>query len=416
MLSPRLRVTMALAAVALFSHGCSGGCGGDRTGKNGAGDGAAPSASGSAAAASSSRAVSSAPLSSGSAAAAVAPKPGMVWIPPGTFIAGTPIDRVPRVADEELAGTSVAMRGFYIDLLPYPNEPGAIGTTNVSRADAERLCATNGKRLCTELEWERACKGPDNRTYEYGDDYRAATCGTGVAASVAAKDPTGDHIGCTSGFGVRDMHGGAWEWTSSVWARGTTDPELGVLRGGNAVAGELAGRCANAIGRAATKKENTMGLRCCAGPINLAAVDLAVTPRPPIDRTGRGMELAEKLAPLVKTAWMKPIHDGTPSFDRAWVWHPMANEELVIAGGCAFLNEGIRCGAVVGRLGGAGASSDAGGAPKILAEVDTGLDYPTVATLLDARHLRMRGLEPRGSFAHDVTYAYGVVEVSPKRQ
>ena len=402
----RLRVTLALAAAAFSWLGCRGDHGDRVSPDSAARDGGAPRSSGSVSASASSSAGASSGASGASASAASAPRPGMAWIPAGTFIAGTPLDRTPRIADEEVPGVSIAMRGYYIDLLPYPNEPGAIATTNVPRAEAERLCVARGKRLCSELEWERACKGAQNTTYEYGDDYRAATCGTGVPASVSAKEPTGDHIGCMSSFGVRDMHGGAWEWTSSTWARGTTDPELGVLRGGNAGAGELVGRCANAIGRAATKKDPTMGLRCCAGPTNDAVVDLAITPRIPIDRTGRGAELAEGLAPLVKTPWMKAHRDGMPSFDRAWVWHPVANDELVIAGGCAFLTEGIKCGAIVGRL---------GATPKILAVVDTGLDYPTVATLLDARHVRMRGLEPRGAFVHDVTYAYGLVDVGPQK-
>jgi len=50
--------------------------------------------------------------------------------------AGTPADRVPRVADEEPAGAPVSMSGFYIDMLPYPNEPGAIPTSNVTRDEA----------------------------------------------------------------------------------------------------------------------------------------------------------------------------------------------------------------------------------------------------------------------------------------
>src|SRR5437016_4582389 len=76
-----------------------------------------------------------------------APRAGMAWIPPGTFRAGTPADRTPRIAEEELPGVSLTMRGFYIDLFPYPNEPGAIPTTNLARAEAERLCKSVGKRL-----------------------------------------------------------------------------------------------------------------------------------------------------------------------------------------------------------------------------------------------------------------------------
>src|SRR5580692_9765632 len=83
-----------------------------------------------------------------------APRAGMVWIPTGMLKAGSPIGEVPRVADVEPAGVDLPMGGFYIDILPWPNEAGAIQTTNVSEPEAERLCGSKGKRLCTELEWE----------------------------------------------------------------------------------------------------------------------------------------------------------------------------------------------------------------------------------------------------------------------
>ena len=92
----------------------------------------------------------------------------MVWVPSGLLRAGSPIDEVPNVAEADLPGVDVPMAGFYIDLLPWPNEAGAIPTTNVTRDEAKRLCDSKQKRLCAELEWERACKGPDNLRYEYG--------------------------------------------------------------------------------------------------------------------------------------------------------------------------------------------------------------------------------------------------------
>jgi formylglycine-generating enzyme required for sulfatase activity len=45
----------------------------------------------------------------------------MVWIPSGEFRAGTPPNKTPRVAEEELPGTAVALGGYYIDVLPFPN-------------------------------------------------------------------------------------------------------------------------------------------------------------------------------------------------------------------------------------------------------------------------------------------------------
>src|SRR5262247_3411935 len=78
------------------------------------------------------------------------PRPGMVWIPQGVLIAGTPPDRLPRIADEEMPGEQVVLHGFYIDEYPHPNEIGAIPTTNVTQAEARALCEQQSKRLCSE--------------------------------------------------------------------------------------------------------------------------------------------------------------------------------------------------------------------------------------------------------------------------
>ena len=110
-----------------------------------------------------------------------APTPplGMVWVPEGALAAGTPPDQLPRIADEEMPGELVELKGFFMDIFAFPNEEGAIPTTGVTHQQAESLCTEQGKRLCSELEWERACKGPQNTTYEYGPRYRADACLTG---------------------------------------------------------------------------------------------------------------------------------------------------------------------------------------------------------------------------------------------
>lgn len=328
------------------------------------------------------------------------PRPGMVWVPSGTLKVGTPIDRAPRVADEEPAGAPVEMSGFYMDLLPFPNEPGAIPTTNVTRDEAEQLCTGKGKRLCTELEWERSCKGPDNTSYEYGDAYRAATCGTGVSPEEAARRPSGEHATCKSGFGASDMHGGVWEWTDSTWNRGSKDKSLGVLRGGNAVAGELVGRCANAIGRPMGKRSPTMGLRCCAGAKNEATVQLAVKGIPGFQSVARPEDLHDVWEPVLRTA----MGTAANHFARAWKWSPVPNEELVMILGCNKVGAPT-CSLAVGRLEGDRAT--------LLGSADVGhaSPQPDVARVGDARHLRIRGLDPAGTFGRDITYVYGRVEL-----
>src|SRR6185369_1627662 len=117
-------------------------------------------------------------------------------------------------------------------------------------------------------EWERACKGPASTTYAWGEAYRGAECGMGTAKRLV---PSGLRVGCVSGFGVRDLHGGAWEWTASAWGRGGK-PGAGVLRGGNDADGERVARCANASPLAPGAKRGDVGFRCCAGAANAAEV------------------------------------------------------------------------------------------------------------------------------------------------
>lgn len=337
-----------------------------------------------------------------SADAGAVPRPGMVWIPAGTLRAGTPVERIPRVPDEELPGVPIEMGGFYIDTLPWPNEPGAIPTSNVTRDEAAALCASKNKRLCTELEWERACKGEGNGAYEYGDAYRAAACGTGVTAEEAARRPTGEHAQCKSSFGVSDMHGGVWEWTDSAWARGNKDSSLGVLRGGNAVAGELVGRCSNAIGRATTKKSPTMGLRCCAGTKNEAKVDLTLKGQPVIEQIGHLDELHDAWEPSLREA----IGTAANHITRAYRWVPVPNEELLLIVGCNTVAP-VTCSIAIARD---------GATKTIVSSAEIGRTTPDVLRLGDVRHLRVRGLDVRGTFGRDVTYVYGNVDVGDVRR
>ncbi len=363
------------------------------------------------------------------AASAPAPaataRPGMVYVPAGVLLAGTPVDRAPRIADEELPGTPVEMGAFYIDLLPFPDESGAIATTNVTREEAASLCAGKGKRLCTELEWERACKGPANTTYEDGDDFHAATCGLGATAELSAKRPTGEQAACVSGFGVREQHGGAWEWTDLPWGRGGRK-DLGVLKGGNATAGELAGRCANSLARAPTTKSPAMGFRCCAGPRNEAKMDLVVKVGAALERSMKTAELAAPWLPFARATWHPRSADETDAaaaapfaFVHAFVWHPVGNETLVVASGCARDTPRPRCGLLVGRsLAGldGGASVDAATTVRVLMQADTGFEAADVAEAGEAKHLRFKGVDATSAYIRDFRYTYGRVELGELRR
>jgi sulfatase modifying factor 1 len=362
---------------------------------------------------------STAASASAAASGPAASRPGMIYVPAGVLLAGTAVDRTPRVAEEELPGTKIELGAFYIDILPFPNEAGAIATTNVNRDDAAALCASKSKRLCTELEWERACKGPANTTYEDGDAFHPATCGLGTSAELSAKRPTGDPGACVSGFGMRESHGGAWEWTADAWGRGGRR-DLGVLKGGNAVAGEIAGRCANSLARPPGSKSPSMGLRCCAGPTNDAKVELPVKIYPPLERSMKTAELTDPWLPFAKATWHPRDANAAGSapfeFVHAFTWHPVGNETLIVASGCAREAPRARCGLLVGRALDGDDADAAVTSVRVLTHVDTGYEAAEVAEAGEAKHLRFKGVDGTSAYLRDFTYAYGRIELAEVRR
>lgn len=332
-----------------------------------------------------------------------APRSGMVWIPAGTLRAGSALEDVPRVADAEMPGVDVALGGFYIDVLPFPDEQGAIPTTNVSRDEAATLCQSKGKRLCSELEWERACKGPDNARYEYGATYDPHVCGT----DLTARRPSGELTACKSAFGVREMHGGPREWTDSPWNRGSTphaDGALGVVRGGNDAAGDVATRCAFGRSMAPSSRSPVTGLRCCAGPRNDDEVQLAVHTGVPFQKDEHAKRNSPPLDALGGTACGPPLSPAPCFLARAWIWRPVPNVELSLAGGCVGHDPNARCALAVSRT--IGDKSDT------LAQIDTGREIPEVVLVEGAeRRIRVRGADLHGQFFREVIFSYGRVDV-----
>ena len=328
----------------------------------------------------------------------------MAWIEGGALVAGTRPEALPRIADEEMPGEQVILKGFYIDIFPYPNEEGALSLTHVDQAEAAGLCRVENKRLCSELEWERACKGPDNFVYEYGDRYSADWCGTGEEPRTL---PHGLRVGCRSGFGVGDMHGGVWEWTGSPWGRGHSG-RLVTLRGGNGADGELVGRCANARPSSPASKSRNVGFRCCAGARNEAEVAL---------RMERGQVLARresidrKIANLLLDSGGDEIKEalgngGRLNVERMWWWRPIANERLVVAGGCIDAGAPKSCGIVIGRR--------ILNRCRALAAVSSGRWVPTLYIDKDARDLWVLGADARGRFRVRMQYSHGRVAAGSK--
>jgi len=334
------------------------------------------------------------------------PRKGMVWIPGGTLTAGTQKDTTPRVADEELPGEPVELGGFYIDEFAYPDEAGGIPKTGMTRDEAAGLCAARDRRLCTELEWERACKGPGNTTYEYGESYRPAECVMGQPGRLA---PSGLRVGCKSAFGVHDLHGGPWEWTASTWRRGGNS-QAGSVRGGNSDSGELVGRCANAMPAAASTRRPDFGVRCCAGEVNAAEVKLAVKRGKTLEPAPVDPMLASNLADAIRDKKLAELPSDQPfRVDRVWRWHPVGNEELVVAAGCARRPVHLAC--VVGIFRATTEGADAAASPVLVGFATSGWWMAVVKTDHRGHDLWVYGGDGTWSFRRRVAYVWGRIAI-----
>ena len=127
-------------------------------------------------------------------------------------------------------------RRYCVDTFEYPNKKGERPEVMNDFPHAQRLCAAQSKRVCTETEWTMACEGPSYKPYPYGfirdpnkcrgdREYRFPN----VKATVS-KDKkkahaeierlwdavvSGSQPDCVSDYGVHDMPGNADELASS---------------------------------------------------------------------------------------------------------------------------------------------------------------------------------------------------------
>lgn len=212
-------------------------------------------------------------------------------IPAGTFALGSTPGDEGRAPSIEPALVDTKLGAFAIDALPYPNDPARAPELVSSQGDAERLCAERGERLCTEVEWERACKGPEGARYATG-----ATWDPGCE-----KTPSR----CSSGFGPRAM-GFLREWTDDKASFGSR--EGAVIRGGPGVAR----RCAARATSVTKGMPGQMAFRCCHGDRNTATVP-EIEAKPAFRRTE--MEPGELARIFAELPELKRISEGVKFYD-----------------------------------------------------------------------------------------------------
>ncbi len=194
----------------------------------------------------------------------------MVLVPAGVFYVGD--DSFPDNPRRE-AHTN----GFWVDIFPVTNsefeavlpehkerrspfspyDDGPV--VNVSWEEAESYCRKVGKRLLSELEWEKVAGGPMCLKYPYGDEYDSAKARVGLDANAGTARVNTVYGESASGYGVFDLSGNVWEWTSSWFDE---DHRKHVIKGGCWSSGPRF--CLNAyrFGEFAHFRYVNLGFRC----------------------------------------------------------------------------------------------------------------------------------------------------------
>ncbi len=148
-------------------------------------------------------------------------------------------------------------------------------TAEDARAYAQWLRETGrvpGARLCTEVEWERAARGADDRPYPHGwtlarDDANHDETYRKVPSAMG-PDEVGSHPESRSPFGVEDLAGNVWEWTVSVFG-----PPGHAARGGSFYFDANTLRTYNRETPEPSFRDVSVGFRVCA--------DAPALPKPP---------------------------------------------------------------------------------------------------------------------------------------
>lgn len=142
----------------------------------------------------------------------------------------------------------------------YPEELADHPVVNVSYEDAQAFADWLGARLPTEAEWEKAARGTDGRLYPWGNEFEPSRCNTSEAGSDGTR-PVTAHPQGASPYGVVDLSGNVWEWTSTLFE---PDQEWRVLKGGAwDYKGFKDARCSARVYFSPGFRNNAIGFRCC---------------------------------------------------------------------------------------------------------------------------------------------------------
>ena len=203
---------------------------------------------------------------------------GMILIPAGKFTMG-----LDGASPDERPQREIDVDAFYIDknevtnaeyqaVFPehkFPKERDRWPVTGVSFNRAVLYAQQVGKRLPTEIEWEKAARGTDKREYPWGKDFIADRCNS--SESLLGDVVRVGHLRLgVSPYGCMDMAGNVYEWVSDWYQAYPGNPDVTkdygqifrVLRGGSYLTDRFKVRCARRHFDRMDSGKIDYGLRC----------------------------------------------------------------------------------------------------------------------------------------------------------
>ncbi len=233
-----------------------------------------------------------------------APPEGMVFVPAGEFIMGSPEG---EGDDDEHPQRTVYLDAFYIGKYEVTNaeykecvdagacDPPSMNSSYtrdpyygnpeydnypviyVSWYDAQAYCDWKGVRLPTEAEWEKAARGTDGQEYPWGNEAPDETK-LNHELTVGNTTEVGSYPDGASPYGAMDMAGNVYEWVADWYDpdyyreapnRNPQGPDSGnsrVLRGGSWFNDQGFARCAYRSGFYPVYRGSYGGFRVAASP------------------------------------------------------------------------------------------------------------------------------------------------------
>lgn len=203
---------------------------------------------------------------------------GMVLVPGGPFVRGA-ANRAPDEAPE----ATIEVPSFYIDKYEvtnaefkevFPEHDFPDGWENYPVAGVSWNMAVDyakavGKRLPTEVEWEKAARGTEGMEFPWGNGFDTSFCNM-VDSDVKAPAERGKYIEGMSPYGCVDMAGNVYEWTQD-WYQAYEGNQFvtkdygqifRVLRGGSYQSERFEVRCARRHFDKISSTREDYGFRC----------------------------------------------------------------------------------------------------------------------------------------------------------